>query len=254
MGRFFPQTTIDDVIRSFRTPSASGYNETFLYPRGGAVQFVDALVRQLPRDTIALDEELIQVDLASRIALTSRRAIRFGRLISSMPLTAFARLCRLEYDQTAFRSNKVLVFNLGFDRKGPAGVHWIYYPERSIRFYRVGFYDNIVPSERMSLYVEIGAAKDEVLDPGAELERVLEDLRRIGIVRNHRLISWHTVILDPAYVHINGRSTAEVARLRALLEGHHVYTVGRYGSWTYCSIEDNIIETRALAGTLGPRR
>jgi hypothetical protein len=30
-----------------------------------------------------------------------------------------------------------------------------------------------------------------------------------------------------------------------------VYSVGRYGGWTYCSIEDNIVETRALAATLG---
>jgi hypothetical protein len=26
-----------------------------------------------------------------------------------------------------------------------------------------------------------------------------------------------------------------------------VYSIGRYGSWTYCSIEDNIVEARALA-------
>ena len=55
-----------------------------------------------------------------------------------------------------FSWNKVLVFNLGFDRKGPSGVHWIYYPDRERSFYRVGFYDNIFDSDRMSLYVELG--------------------------------------------------------------------------------------------------
>jgi len=29
-----------------------------------------------------------------------------------------------------------------------------------------------------------------------------------------------------------------------------VHTVGRYGGWTYCSIEDNLVETRALAEKL----
>jgi hypothetical protein len=29
-----------------------------------------------------------------------------------------------------------------------------------------------------------------------------------------------------------------------------VHSVGRYGGWTYCSIEDNLVETRALARAL----
>ena len=30
-----------------------------------------------------------------------------------------------------------------------------------------------------------------------------------------------------------------------------VYSIGRYGGWTYCSIEDNIVEARALAQQFG---
>jgi hypothetical protein len=26
-----------------------------------------------------------------------------------------------------------------------------------------------------------------------------------------------------------------------------VHSIGRYGAWTYCSIEDNMLEARALA-------
>jgi hypothetical protein len=29
-----------------------------------------------------------------------------------------------------------------------------------------------------------------------------------------------------------------------------VYSIGRYGGWTYCSIEDNIVEARALVAKL----
>jgi hypothetical protein len=28
-----------------------------------------------------------------------------------------------------------------------------------------------------------------------------------------------------------------------------VHSIGRYGGWTYCSIEDNIVEARTLVGT-----
>ena len=36
-------------------------------------------------------------------------------------------------------------------------------------------------------------------------------------------------------------------RLKRGLATRGVHSIGRYGSWTYCSIEDNIVEARALA-------
>jgi hypothetical protein len=38
--------------------------------------------------------------------------------------------------------------------------------------------------------------------------------------------------------------------VRALLAAQGVHAVGRYGGWTYCSIEDNLVETRALAAQI----
>ncbi len=152
-----------------------------------------------------------------------------------------------------FTSNKVLVFNLGFDRKGMRDVHWMYFPDRSVAFYRVGWYDNILDGDRMSLYVEIGAPHGSTFDPEALRARVLGDLERENIIAGHRLVSHHHVVLDPAYCHITRASIAETARLRAELARDHVHAVGRYGGWTYCSIEDNLVETRALAAKLaGP--
>jgi protoporphyrinogen oxidase len=157
------------------------------------------------------------------------------------------------HDPALFTSNKVLVFNLGFDRKGPRGVHWMYFPDRALSFYRVGWYDNIFDTDRMSLYVEIGAAHGETFDVrtiDALRARVLGDLAREGIVTDHQLIAHHHVVLDPAYVHITRASLAETARLREDLARVGVHAVGRYGGWTYCSIEDNLVETRALAASI----
>jgi hypothetical protein len=150
-----------------------------------------------------------------------------------------------------FTSNQVLVFNLGFDRKGMSGIHWMYFPDPAVVFYRVGWYDNIIGGDRMSLYIEIGAADGAEFDVDALRTRVLADLRREGIVTDHQLVAEHHVALDPAYVHITRASLAETARVRELLAQKGVYSVGRYGGWTYCSIEDNLIETRALAQRLG---
>ena len=161
---------------------------------------------------------------------------------------------RQHHDPTIYSYNQVEVWNLGFDRKGPPGYHWVYFPQRDVSFYRVGFYDNIFGSDRMSLYVELGRrAHDQVDDQVAEesLAAVLRDLERVGLVDGHQLVSKHHVVMNPAYVHITVDSLRDVAEKKALLREHGVHSLGRYGSWTYCSIEDNIVEARALCAALG---
>lgn len=252
MGRFFPHADTADIIRNMRTADNASYNTTFTYPANGAIEYVRALLREVPPDQLALGERLVGVDLRRQVAWTTRREIGFRRLISSAPLPRLLAACGLEHDASVFTWNKVLVFNLGFDRKGRDGIHWMYFPDPSTVFYRVGWYDNILGGDRMSLYVEIGADRDAELDIDLMRARVLEDLTREGIVAGHELVAEHAIVLDPAYVHVTRASMAEHARVRRTLEAAGVYSVGRYGGWTYCSIEDNLVETRELARAFGP--
>jgi protoporphyrinogen oxidase len=250
MGRFFPHADAEEIIRGFKSKPDGGYNATFTYPEGGAYDYVLALKQGIPDERVRLNEPVLGLDLARKVARTSRGEIGFEYVLNTAPFPRLLELAGLPFDRSVYSQNKVLVFNLGFDAKGPAGIHWIYYPQRELCFYRVGFYDNIFDTPRMSLYVEVGYPAAEPLDEaaiGRTRERVLADLTRAGVVTTQRLIAEHHVVLDPAYVHITKASLADVAAKRALLEARGVYTAGRYGSWTYCSIEDNIVEARALA-------
>jgi protoporphyrinogen oxidase len=246
MGRFFPHADLTDIVRNMRAPDNAGYNATFSYPRGGAIEYIKALASATRPGGIALEEPLLGIDLERRVARTTKREIQFERLVSSAPFPALMRATGLAHDAKAFTWNKVLVFNLGFDQKGPRAAHWVYYPDRARSFYRVGFYDNIFDTDRMSLYVELGYARDAAVDVDAALARVLDDLRAEGVITNHKLVAHHSVVMDPAYVHITKASMAEHRRLTKILNAHGVHPAGRYGGWTYCSIEDNIVEARAL--------
>ncbi len=253
MGRFFPYADVGEIVRNFKFPNNCSYNDTFTYPSGGAIQYIRALASGVPSARILLGERLVKVDTNDRVVHTTRRSIRYDALISSVPMNRLLEFCGLAFDPSHFRWNKVLVFNLGFDSKGIQELHWAYFPQPELCFYRVGFYDNIGRGNRMSLYVEIG------LEQGAEVtpdmidrfrERALNDLRHVGIVTSQRLVDWHHVVMDPAYVHITQESLADAARFTRLLADYGVHSIGRYGSWTYCSIEDNIVEARRLAETL----
>ncbi|MGB0589046.1 MAG: protoporphyrinogen/coproporphyrinogen oxidase [Myxococcota bacterium] len=256
MGRFFPYADVPEIIRNFRRADNASYNATFTYPEGGAVQYVHAMAAGVNPAKICLEEPVTSIDLKAKVATTPKRQIRFEHLVSSAPFPKLLQMTGLEHDPSVYSYNKVLVFNLGFDRKGPEGVHWIYFPSPDQVFYRIGFYDNILGTDRMSLYIEIGYPADVEIDDAhvAEMKaRTLRDLEATGFIDGHQLVADHSIVLDPAYVHITKDSIADVEQKRAQLAERGVHSIGRYGSWTYCSIEDNIVEARALAEKLsGP--
>jgi protoporphyrinogen oxidase len=255
MGRFFPHASLRDIVGNFKRADNTSYNATFTYPEGGAIQYVHALARGTDPARIRTSHRVVSLDLPRRVATVAgpdgaRHEVAYEHVISSAPFPRLLEMARLHHDPAVFTANKVLVFNLGFDRKGPPEPHWIYYGDPEISFYRVGFYDNIFGTDRMSIYVEIGLGQDAPTDPAtidAWRERVLADLARVGVVTDHRLLSHVALVLDPAYVHITGQSAREVRRLRDTLSLAGVHSIGRYGAWTYCSIEDNIVEARELA-------
>jgi protoporphyrinogen oxidase len=249
MGRFFPHADVDDVVRNMKTPDNQSYNASFTYPQGGAIEYVNAIASAVRPDAICLNEALVGIDLERKVARTLHREIAFERLVSSAPFNRLAQFAGLDHNEGAFTWNKVMVFNLGFDSKGPSDVHWVYYPDRDLEFYRVGFYDNIFDTDRMSLYVEVGLSRDAEVNIDGTLARVLDDLAREGLIVEHELVSHHALVMDPAYVHINQQARSEVDRLNVTLNAHGVHPIGRYGRWTYCSIEDNMIEARELVAS-----
>ena len=111
------------------------------------------------------------------------------------------------------------------------------YPEGKYLFYRVGFYDNIVSSDRLSVYVEIGYREDDQIDIESAFERVLKDLREAHVISDHKVVSFCPVIMNPAYVHVTKGMEKDREEKMAHLSRFGVYSIGRYGSWTYCSIE-----------------
>jgi len=250
MGRFFPHANLKDIVRNMKVANNATYNASFTYPKGGAIEYVNAIASAVAPGAICLEERLLDLDLERKVARTAKREISFERFVSSAPFNQLLAMARVPHDPMVFSWNKVLVFNLGFDKKGKKDVHWVYYPDREIAFYRIGFYDNIFEADRLSLYVEIGFAKDAHVDVALMRERVLADLKKLGVITDHRLVAEHSVVMDPAYVHITHRSIAEHARLTASLRERGVHAVGRYGGWTYCSIEDNIVEARQLVASL----
>lgn len=251
MGRFFPYADIPDIIRNMKNSDNSSYNQTFLYPKKGAAVFVKKLLEDINTNCIRYGENVISINTNSRKAITDRGEYQYEYMISSIPMNQFAEIADVEIDKSVFSYNQVLVFNLGFDNPSVnADIHWIYVPDKSINFYRAGFYNNIIGSNKLSMYIEIGYPKEAVItkeEIDEQLQKTLIGLKEIGIITNHRLVDYQSIVMNPAYVHITKQTTKELENVKIKLNNKNVFTIGRYGDWKYCSIEDCMIDAKRIS-------
>lgn len=252
MGRFFPYADKEDIIRNFKTDKTTSYNDTFRYPRGGAIEYINSIVHRIDTNAIHLGEKVTSVDLNSHIVKTNYSEYHYENLISTIPFTKLMDICGIEYKKSIYSWNKVLVFNFGFNKKGKDKINnWVYFPDKELSFYRVGYYNNIFGDEKMSIYVELGFEKSAIIDVEYWRGKVLSDLKKVDVVsKDQQVVASNFVIMDPAYVHITAQSIEDVKKKKEFLAKHDVYSIGRYGSWTYYSIEDGLIEAQNLAKCL----
>lgn len=256
MGRFFPYADVKAIINNMKKNEVNSYNNTFMYPKKGAQVIIDVLMKDIDKSKILLNSKIESVNLdEKKVKLADGTEIYYEYLINSMPFDKFLKLTNnSEYidfsDKLTY--NKVLVFNLGFNKKSKDNDHhWLYFPDKNINFYRVGFYDNILGTDKLSMYIEIGYSKDSVItgeDVNKQLGLTLDNLKKCGIIDNSfTLEAYESIVMDPAYVHIDAKNDLKVREIMKNLANKNVYSVGRYGAWTYCSMEDCMVEAKKLS-------
>ena len=97
-----------------------------------------------------------------------------------------------------------------------------------------------------------GYEENDDIDVEGQLQLTINNLQKLGVVTDHQLISNNSLIINPGYVHITKESNTKVAWFKDVLKKNDAYTIGRYGGWTYCSIEDCMIEAMKLSAQLNP--
>lgn len=253
--RFFPPPNEALVRSGIRgaSSSASEYNSNFWYPKTGGIE---ALVKGLAAglNEIRTNQPAIALDLEKR-KLRTATGENFGwdHMFSSMPLKS---LCEITNDPDLRAAGKELShsstvsFNIGLHgslRPEFEGVHWIYVPDRSIPFYRVGFYSNISKGTcapgNSALYAEVGVPGGEIdmIDLVKDLQpRVIASLESLGWIDSRTVTCVVSHVIRHAYVHHTERRESLVEDVLARLREFGVYPIGRYGLWDYTGMEDSI--------------
>jgi len=253
--RFFPPPDEKRVRAGIAgaTLGANEYNQRFWYPKtGGIERLVHGLSSGLSDAWV--NQEVSEIDLNAR-SVTTKQGERFAwdALLTSIPLKTLCR-CTNDPDLVAaaerMSHSTTISYNFGTRGRLPEALrdaHWIYVPDRTLPFYRVGFYSNIsrgtCGAGRNSMYVEVGVPGGgaEDLDiTGALQRRVIDALARLGWVAARDIECAAIHVIPCAYVHHTTERAQIVADVFERLRAHQIYPIGRYGQWDYTGMEDSI--------------
>lgn len=263
--RFVPVPKLDEVVKGAvgDTPPELGYNVHFLYPKQGGIEsLAKALRDQLPSERVHIRAGLEEVRLADHTAVVGGERRPFSALVATLPLP---ELCRCIIDlpdelrlwAERLRCTPVRYLNVATRRAPKVDFHWLYVPEERYPFYRVGIYSNAVPSMAPpgcgSLYVELSdrGPLPEVADL---MPSVNEALVAAGVLHSPQDVLFAELReVQYAYVVFDHHYYDALAQLMPFLESHGIFPRGRYGSWTYNSMEDCMMLGRDIAALLRTR-
>lgn len=258
-----PRPSLAEVVRGALgiANRGMGYNATFRYPKRGGIEVVpQAFARRLA--TVRTGATVARVDLDRRVVtLATGEHLAYDALVSTIPLPKLLAIAvggDLDGPREAAPLDWSVVgcLNLGIDRAGVGeGVHWLYFPDPEVPFYRVGFPHamsaGVAPPGSSSLYVEFGLRRDERPDASALEAEALETLRREGILDpTDRVVARDFLRIDPGYVIFDRARQEVMARVVPRLAACGVHTIGRYGGWTYSYMERAILDGLETADRL----
>jgi len=260
--RFFPSPD-DALVRKGMSDAggqedrASGYNSQFWYPKTGGIDRLVAGLRCGLTNCLP-NQEIAKIDVQRRTVTSSKGdAFNWKAIFSSIPLK---RLCELTSDRELVEASRCLsfsssiCFDIGIRGSLPPqfeGIHWVYVPDRSIPFYRVGFYSNIshgtCSADHSGIYVEVGMPSADLAAAdvsGYWQRRVLNALEALGWIRSRDIDCAVAHTIPCAYVHHTPERDSAVDFIVSRLRSENIVPIGRYGLWDYTSMEDSMESAR----------
>ncbi|MCM8782044.1 MAG: FAD-dependent oxidoreductase [Candidatus Omnitrophica bacterium] len=234
-----------------------GYNARFWYPKiGGISQLPLTLSNQLRN--INTDCEVTGINLSAReIEINFKHREKFDYIIYTLPLPELKRLSRTLPRQIAswcskLKWNSIFNINLGIEKKINLKKHWVYFLQKELPFFRVGFphnfSDSLTPQGKSSLYLEISYSKHKLINKEDIIHSITGKLKALDLIySNDDICLMDTNDINYGYpIYDNNYSLARKNILN-FLRRNNIITCGRYGSWRYMSMEGAVLSGKEAA-------
>ena len=246
-----PAIYIPDIKKKKK---AYGYNTSFFYPAEGGIGALPDAIYEKVFDRVLLCAGVTGID-GKNINFNGKRTVGgFDSIISTLPLPELIPLIK-GAPKNVLKAAKelkyvsVFALNLGIGRADINKNHWIYFADKDISFYRVGFYSNVskklCPPWTSSLYAEVSVRKGEKFDAKKIAEKIKKDLIKTGVLKKHdSIIAEQPLFMKYAYVVFDLNYNKNMAVIQKYLKKKKIISIGRYGSWNYSAMEDALLNGR----------
>jgi protoporphyrinogen oxidase len=235
-----PLPKLEDVLVGSRERkrSGEGYNPVFYYPRQSLQKFIDRYSRGL-QGKIKFRERVLRIDAQQKRVTTTGGTYPYDHLINTMPLKELLGIIvpAPPFPRQQLQNISTLVANvvLAYRRRR---FHWLYLPENRFSFYRVGYYPG---SGAISVYLEKTVASTAPIDGRRLFGDIESTLRQIGMIDSRKEITFFDLKKIPvSYVIFDNNWPRLVPVILSYLRQRGIYSIGRYGSWNYSSMADDI--------------
>ena len=217
---------------------AEGYNPVFYYPRQALQKFIEDYSRPLLQQ-IRFKERVVRLDLRQKKLFTNKGVYAYDNLINTMPLKEFLSildpLAPFPWQHLQHLSTLVVNVVLASRRRH---FHWLYLPEKDMPFYRVGYYPG---GKATTVYLEKTIAATERIDGQKIYRDIVHTLQKTGMIKGRREILFHDLKKIPvSYIVFDKHWPCLVPPVLGFLRRQGIFSIGRYGSWNYSSMADDI--------------
>ena len=257
---FIPVPSLGQIIEGTIGESKRqfGYNAWFWYPKEGGIQEISRAIQSGITGLRTLFEATGLNIRKKEIQFKNNFKQEFDSLILTTPLPEILNLTRNLPSEVANCLNRlkytsIFNLNLSVDRENLSGKHWIYFPESKFVFFRVGFPGNFsfksAPKKTSSLYVEVAYTPGTPVNKNTMADRITEDLIKARILRaSDKILARDYNDIKYGYIIYDRKRQESLGLIKDFLHKNNIHCLGRYGSWSYMSMEDCLLEGKKIAG------
>jgi len=263
MGKFVPKPTFGQVLDGSLQPAdkCMGQNSTFMYPKRGGIQAMCEPSRNRLRHAPELKSEITRVDVKARtIEINGGKTVSYDRVLSTLPLPVLVNALTEVPDHIREAADKLLcnrlyVVSVAVDRPVLTERHRLYVPSEDLVFHKLAFFSayapDMAPSGKCAVSAEVGDSPTLPTDRATLEERVVTDLRKMGILKpDSPILFTHVIDMPYAYVVYDRNRSDASHHIRDWFAEHDIHCWGRYAEWEYQNMEKNILTGQMAADLL----
>lgn len=239
-----PRKLIENVVYH-KEDVDFGPNKTFIFPKSGGTgglynRFIPFIANKL-----FLNKKLAKIDLETKkLKFEDGKEAVYDVLISTMPLDQLVRIARIKqlYSHADnLKHNGSLIVGIGLHKKVPSNRSWMYFPDRTIPFYRATYLsnysaENAPQGKYYSIMCETSYSAYREVDKKSVVDETIEGLIKAKLLERKDkkdIVSRYLFDAKYAYPIPTLSRDRDLETIQLFLEKNDIFSRGRFGAWKY---------------------